>query len=66
MPIIKARQEMNHLEPGATLKVISTDRGSMSDFQGWAKSARNIELLKQEEESKEGKSLFIHYLKKVG
>lgn len=65
MPLVKARQEMNTLQPGQILKVISTDRGSIKDFQGWAKSAKNIEIVKQETQTQNGKEIFIHYIKKT-
>jgi TusA-related sulfurtransferase len=65
MPILKARQEVNTLAAGQVLKVLSTDRGSVKDFQGWAKTARNIELLAQETEEQEGKPIYIHYVKRA-
>jgi len=34
------------------LKVVTTDRGSVADFQGWAKVAKNVELIGQETESR--------------
>lgn len=66
MPLVKARQEMNQLSPGQVLKVICTDKGSIKDFQGWVKSAKNIELIKQETTEQNGREVFIHYLKKNG
>ncbi len=65
MPLVKARAALGTLAPGATLKVISTDRGSVKDFQGWAKAARNMELVAQATESKDGKDLYVHYLKRT-
>lgn len=65
MPLIKARQEIGTLQIGQILKVLSTDRGSVKDFQGWAKTAKNMELLKQETENKEGKEIYVHYIKKT-
>ncbi len=65
MPLVKARQELNHLSIGQTLKVICTDRGSINDFQGWAKSANNLELVKQETLHQNGKEVFVHYIKKT-
>jgi len=47
------------------LKVISTDRGSVADFQGWAKIAKNVELIGQETESADGASLYVHYVKRT-
>ena len=66
MPLIKARQEVNQLQTGQILKVISTDRGSIKDFQGWVKTAKNIELIKQETETQDGQELYIHYIQKKG
>ncbi len=66
MPLVKARSEVNNLGQGQVLKVIATDRGSIKDFQGWAKSAKNLEIIKQEEQNQDGKAVFIHYIKKTG
>ena len=65
MPIVKARQEVNTLQPGQVLKLLSTDRGSVKDFQGWAQAAKNIELLAQETEQMDGKEVYVHYVKRV-
>ena len=65
MPLVKARKQIGNLDPGQTLRVVSTDRGSIKDFQGWAKIAANIELLAQETESEDDKELFLHYVKRV-
>jgi len=47
------------------LQVISTDRGSMADFQGWAKTAKNVELIAQETVQENGQELYIHYLRRT-
>jgi TusA-related sulfurtransferase len=65
MPILKARQELSQLQPGQVLKVLSTDRGSVKDFQGWAKTARNIELVAQQTEEQDGKAIYVHYVKRA-
>ncbi len=65
MPIVKARQEVNNLQAGQVLKVLSTDRGSVKDFQGWAQTAKNIELLAQETEQDNGKEIYVHYVRRV-
>jgi len=65
MPIVKARQEVNTLQPGQVLKVLSTDRGSVKDFQGWAQTAKNIELLAQQTEQLDGQDVYVHYVKRV-
>jgi TusA-related sulfurtransferase len=66
MPLLKARQALLKMEVGQVLQVISTDRGSIKDFQGWAKTARNVELLAQEEETlPDGKHVHYHYVKRT-
>lgn len=65
MPIVKARQEINQLQPGQILKILSTDRGSVKDFQGWAQTAKNLQLLTQETQSENGKEIYVHYVKRV-
>jgi tRNA 2-thiouridine synthesizing protein A len=66
MPLVNARKEVGKIDPGQVLKVLATDRGSVADFQGWAKVAKNIELVGQETESVDGASLYIHYIKRTG
>jgi len=65
MPLVNARKEIGKLDLGQVLKVISTDRGSVADFQGWPKIAKNVELVGQETESADGANLYIHYVKRT-
>ncbi|HVB98443.1 MAG TPA: sulfurtransferase TusA family protein [Candidatus Dormibacteraeota bacterium] len=65
MPLVNARKQAGQLETGQILKVIASDAGSMADFQGWVKIARNVELLGQETESMDGESVYIHYIKRI-
>jgi TusA-related sulfurtransferase len=65
MPLVKARKQIGSLDPGKVLRIVSTDRGSIKDFQGWAKIAANIELLAQETETEDDNELFLHYVKRV-
>ncbi len=65
MPLVNARKELGKLEPGQVLKVMATDRGSVADFQGWAKVAKNMELVAQETESADGTTMYIHYVKRT-
>ena len=65
MPIIKARQELGLIEPGQVLQILSTDRGSVKDFQGWAKTAKSVELIAQEDAQQDGKAVYVHYVKRV-
>lgn len=65
MPLVRSRQAVNSLPVGAVLQVTATDRGSVADFQGWAKMAKNIELVTQETVSDNGQDLYVHYLRRV-
>ena len=65
MPLVKARKQIGGLDSGKVLRVVSTDRGSIKDFQGWAKIAKNIELLAQETEMENDDEIFLHYVKRV-
>ncbi|HEX6881017.1 MAG TPA: sulfurtransferase TusA family protein [Terriglobales bacterium] len=65
MPLVNARKEINALAPGQVLRVVATDKGSVADFQGWAKIAKNIELVGQETEATDGKNTYIHYVKRT-
>ena len=62
MPLVNARKEIGNLQLGQVLKVVATDRGSVADFQGWAKIAKNVELVGQETEAG---NVYVHYLKRT-
>ena len=65
-PIIKARQALQQLSVGQVLKVVATDPGSVNDFKGWAKAAKNLELVGQEQiAGEEGKSVYVHLVRKT-
>jgi TusA-related sulfurtransferase len=49
MPIVKTAKAMKELEPGQVLKVMATDRGSITDVPAWAETTGN-ELLDWHEE----------------
>lgn len=65
MPLVKSRKAIGELPVGQVLQVISTDRGSVADFQGWARTAKNVELIEQETVQEGGQELYIHYLKRT-
>ena len=44
MPLLKAKQALNKLEPGALLQVQATDPGSVRDFEVFAKQSGHILL----------------------
>lgn len=65
MPIVKARLAMNKMQPGDVLQVLSTDRGSIKDFEGWARSSQGVKLIKQETTTEGGQTIYTHYVEKL-
>ena len=59
LPIIKAKKEINTMDAGQTLKIISTDPGAVKDFESFANQTGN-ELLSTEEKD----NIFYFLLKK--
>lgn len=59
LPILRAKKALADLTSGQVLKVVSTDPGSMRDFQAFCKQTGN-ELLAQQTVDKD----FIHFLKR--
>ncbi|MFO1270913.1 MAG: sulfurtransferase TusA family protein [Rubrivivax sp.] len=59
LPILKAKKALAELASGDLLKVVSTDPGSMRDFQAFARQTGN-ELVSQD--SADGE--FVHVLKR--
>lgn len=63
MPIIKARKEIATLADGDVLRVLATDKGSVLDFQGWAKQNATFRLVEQRQEKDEtGRDVYVHVL----
>lgn len=65
MPLIKSRQNINQLDSGKVLKVISTDRGSLKDIQAWVSTDDQLELVGQLTQKSGDKDFFIHFIKKL-
>ncbi|MFM9921882.1 sulfurtransferase TusA family protein [Variovorax sp. H27-G14] len=59
LPILKAKKSLNEMVSGQLLKVVSTDPGSVRDFQAFARQTGN-ELMGQETVGSD----FIHVLKR--
>lgn len=59
LPILKAKKALTELQSGQTLRVISTDAGSLRDFQAFAKQTGN-ELLDQQTVGTD----FIHVMRR--
>jgi TusA-related sulfurtransferase len=65
MPLVKARQELNQLAVGQVLKVVATDPGSVNDFKGWVKTAKNVALVAQDQQEGSGQTLYVHFVKRT-
>jgi len=52
MPLLKAKQALNAMEPGARLQVIATDPGSVRDFQVFSEQSGHPLLQSREEEGR--------------
>ncbi|MFP4591609.1 MAG: sulfurtransferase TusA family protein [Halobacteriales archaeon] len=59
IPVVKTKQAIDALDAGDVLEVLATDRGSMSDIQGWAAGTDGVELLDQVEAD----GVYTHYVR---
>jgi TusA-related sulfurtransferase len=59
LPILKAKKALAEMQSGQVLKVVSTDAGSLRDFQAFAKQTGN-ELLDQQTRDTD----YIHVLRR--
>lgn len=60
LPILRAKKSLSDMERGQTLKIISTDPGSVKDFEAFSKQTNNPLLSSAEENGK-----FIFVMKKT-
>jgi tRNA 2-thiouridine synthesizing protein A len=59
LPILKAKKALTDMQSGQLLKVVSTDAGSVRDFQAFSRQTGN-ELMEQTTEGAD----FIHVLRR--
>ncbi len=59
LPILKAKRALSDMSSGQVLKVVSTDAGSMRDFQAFCRQTHN-ELLEQSHQGAD----YIHVLRR--
>ncbi|MDP3086452.1 MAG: sulfurtransferase TusA family protein [Rubrivivax sp.] len=59
LPILKAKKALADMDSGSLLRVVSTDPGSMRDFQAFARQTGN-ELVEQTS----GGAEFVHLLRR--
>ena len=61
MPLLKAKQALNRLAPGAVLEVLATDPGSERDFEVFARQSGHGLL-----QSRRDGDCFVYLLRKAG
>lgn len=61
LPILRAKKSLGDMARGQVLKIISTDQGSVKDFEAFSKQTNNPLLSSTEEGGK-----FIFFIKKSG
>jgi len=59
LPILKAKKALSELQSGQMLRLVSTDKGSIRDFQEFARQTGH-ELVEQQTVDKE----YIHILRR--
>ncbi len=59
LPILKAKKALTDMQSGQLLRVVSTDAGSVRDFQAFARQTGN-ELIEQSS----GAGEFVHVLRR--
>ena len=67
VPIVRAKKEIDLMQAGDVLEVLATDPGSVSDFQGWAKTSK-LAVLKEQRTEKDqtGREIYVHVLERRG
>jgi len=65
VPIVRAKKEIDAMRAGDVLEVLATDPGSVSDFQGWAKTSK-LAVLKEQRTEKDqaGREIYVHVLER--
>jgi TusA-related sulfurtransferase len=59
LPILKAKKALADMSSGEVLKIVSTDPGSVRDFQAFSRQTGN-ELVQQDSAGSD----FMHYLRR--
>lgn len=59
MPILRAKKSLAQLESGQVLKVITTDKHALRDFQAFAKQTGNTLLAQVESDTN-----IVHYIQR--
>ncbi|MFT5709845.1 MAG: tRNA 2-thiouridine synthesizing protein A [Halioglobus sp.] len=60
MPLLKAKRALNSMAAGQQLRVLATDKGSVRDFEVFARQSGNVLLSTEQVDG-----VYIHMLKKA-
>jgi TusA-related sulfurtransferase len=60
LPILRAKKALAQLESGQILKVVTTDRNAVRDFQAFARQTKNELVLQQPDEA----GACLHFLRR--
>ena len=63
LPILRAKKGLAEMQSGQVLRIVTTDPGSVRDFQAFARQTGN-ELLEQSETQTDGGKEYSIYLKR--
>lgn len=61
LPLLKAKQALNRMQPGELLRVLATDPGSVRDFEVFARQTGHALLLSEQADGE-----FTYVLRKAG
>ena len=64
-PVVKSREEIARMVVGQILKVVATESGSLRNFQAWTNTAKNVILVAQAVDDKDGVVSYSHYIRKI-
>ena len=65
LPVVKSREEIARMAVGQILKVVATESGSLRNFQAWTNTAKNVILVAQAVDDKDGVVSYSHYIRKI-
>jgi TusA-related sulfurtransferase len=65
LPVVRSREEIARMVVGQILKVVATDSDSLTNFQAWTNTAKNVILVAQAIDGRDGDVWFSHYIRKI-
>lgn len=66
IPLAKTKQAIDGVSNDEVLEVLSTEANSVPDFESWASMTDGVELVEQIEDVEDGRTVYKHYVKRMG